>query len=200
MAFACQLMWVTVISMHSTLLALRRKWARWVPEGHWKAMTEILGFKEPAKVGSSKSLPFRKDPTQNTLCGSWRRLKKIQSGGFCAAWQKDSLGHTGRQDWNFLISMCCCYFRVFPPANWDGTNSHIMGSALFSHPHRRNSHVNVFSGNNLKKTGTTPMPPPCTNTRTRKDNITWPWIKTAHPGRDTGLNDTRNSLTFYPGQ
>lgn len=48
-----------------TLLVLSRKLAQWVPEEHWKAIMEILGFKEPAKASSSKSLCFSKDHTQN---------------------------------------------------------------------------------------------------------------------------------------
>lgn len=171
-----------------------------MPEGHWKAIVEILGFEEPVKASSSKSPCFGKDHTQN-IYFVWLLKEDEDTTGrvLCCLDKKTPWSH-GETGLKFSNLMCCCYFRVSPPASWDGRNSHVMGSALFSHPHRRNSPVNVFSGNSLKKTGTTPMPPPCTNTRTRRDSIMWPWIKTAHPGRDTGLNDTRNSLTFYQGQ
>lgn len=176
-----------------------------MPVGHWEAIAEILRLR---KISVSKSQVRPSPPVSclqershlKHLCVAHERIRRW--------YRQDSLVLLGKMIpqlyWEIGLKFSninvLLLIQGSPPASWDGRNSYIMGSALFSHPHRRNSHVNVFSGNSLKKTGTTPMPPPCTNTRTRRDSIMWPWIKTAHPGRDTGLNDTRNSLTFYPGQ
>lgn len=95
-------------------------------------------------------------------------MKAIRTGLFCAIWKEDASGILGDRT---EIFKCQCAIDL--SASWDRRNSHIIGFALFSHPHRRNSHVNVFFGNSLKKTGTTPMLQPYTNTWTQRDSIMW---------------------------
>lgn len=64
---------------------------------------------------------------------------------------------------------------------------------------RRSSPGSAFSASSLRRTGTTRTPRPCTSTPTRSASTMWPSTRTAPPARGTGLRDTRNSPTSYPG-